>query len=314
MFTNRRSKRGGVISSIFGPFKQASEFLHLRLGVCIFSSVTKKSGLSLALSILLISPSGFPPEPENLSSSFDYTPLERLLHSCVDDRGFVNYIALKQNRADLDHLIQQMARVSPVNSPQLFPTHEARLAYWINAYNAWVLRIVVDHYPTSSITKIGWIPYSAFFIRRVQLGGKKLTLRSLENHVIRAGFHDARIHFAINCASRSCPPLAGRVYRPETLDEQLDAAARAFINDNRQVTLDDVGHKIVLSKIFDWYASDFREAYPAKFQKDGTVLDYLKLYLTPERQAILQKLSGAKVSYYDYDWGLNDQAQLKGGS
>jgi hypothetical protein len=263
----------------------------------------KKRFSRLAFGMLLACPAVSAP-PANL----DYSPLERVLAAYVDEAGLVNYAALKQNRAELDRIVEQMARASPASDPQAFPTREARLAYWINAYNAAVLRIVVDHYPTSSITKIGLIPYGAFFIERLELGGKKLTLRNLENRVIRQGFHEARIHFAINCASRSCPPLGRSVYRPETLDAQLDAAARAFINDNRQVTLDEAGHHIVLSKIFDWYASDFKEAYAQKFHRQGGALDYLEMYLTPERGRTLARLSGAKVTYHNYDWGLNDQA------
>ncbi len=244
-------------------------------------------------------------------SGFDYEPLERVLSTYVNQQGLVNYAALKRNRNDLDQMVEQLSRISPANAPHLFPSRDARLAYYINAYNTWVLRTVVDHYPTPSITKIGLIPYGALFIKRVRLGDKGMTLRGLENDVIRAGFHDARIHFAINCASWSCPPLAPHVYRPETLDQQLDAAARAFINDNRNVTIDEAGHRIVLSRIFDWYASDFRGAYLAKAHRQGTVLDYLRLYSTLERQAIFEKLSGAKVTYYKYDWSLNEQARQR---
>lgn len=249
-----------------------------------------------------------PPQDPTQPAGIDYAPLERVLLAYVDEAGAVNYPALVQNRAGLDQIIQQMALISPASQPQAFPTRQAQLAYWINAYNASVLRIVVDHYPISSITRVGLIPYWAFFFHRIRLGGKKLTLSNLETQIIRADFHDPRIHFAINCASRSCPPLARHVYSPQTLDQQLEAAAGAFINDDRNVTLDEAGHRIVLSKIFDWYATDFKEAYAQKFHKDGTVLDYLKLYLTPQRRAILENLSGAKVTYYDYDWGLNGQA------
>ncbi len=245
-------------------------------------------------------------EAQDIGGRFDYASLERLLATYVD-AGFVNYAGLKQNRADLDKVVSEMARTSPDNAPAVFPTREAQLAYWINAYNAEVLRVVVDHYPTSSITRIGLIPFGAFFIQRIELGGKKLTLRGLENGVIRDRFHDARIHFAINCASRSCPPLARHAYQPEKLEAQLEDAARAFINDDRQVTLDEAGGRVVLSKIFDWYASDFKEAYAARYHRGGGVTDYLKVYLTPERRKILEKLSGAKVTYHDYDWGLNDR-------
>ena len=241
-------------------------------------------------------------------AAMDYAPLERLLAAHVDAHGFVDYVSLKQDRGDLDRMIDEIERASPARAPELFPSRESRLAYWINAYNAWILRIVVDHYPISSITRIGHVPYSAFFVMRVTLGGRKMTLHALEDNVIRAGFHDPRIHFAINCASRSCPPLARQVYRPETLDRELDQAARAFINDNRQVTLDEAGRRIVLSKIFDWYASDFKEAAAAKSHHAGTVVDYLRIYSTPERLKLLDKLSGVKPAYHDYDWSLNGQA------
>lgn len=267
--------------------------------------------LNPALSLFLGTSAACLDQRAELPSRFDWTPLERVLLAFVDDTGLVNYVALKEHRADLDTILREMARIGPTNAPQLFPTRDAQLAYWINAYNAEVLGMVVDHYPTSSITKIGLIPFSAFFIKRVQLGGMKLTLRTLENQVIREQFHDARIHFAINCASLSCPPLARHIYRAETLDQQLDAAARAFVNDNRQVTLDTQRHYIVLSKIFDWYASDFEEAYKAKFQRDGSVLDYLSLYLSPERQKVFKELSGAKTTYHEYDWGLNDQGAVR---
>lgn len=265
-----------------------------------------RCALSLAVLVLLAGRVVESKAADPRAASFDYEPLERALQAFVDSKGLVDYRALQQNRKDLDEMVRRMARLSPANAPELFSSRDTQLAYWINAYNTLVLRMVVDHYPISSITKIGLIPFGAFFVKHVELGGKKLTLRSLENDVIREGFHDPRIHFAINCASRSCPPLAQHVYLSETLDQQLDAAARRFINDSREVTLDEVGKRIVLSKIFDWYASDFKEA-DTKLRREGTVVDYLKLYLTPDRQKVLQRLSNAKVGYRDYDWGLNNQ-------
>ena len=259
--------------------------------------------LTFLLVLTLAFPAGL-----RAAEQFDYAPLNRVLSSYVNSNGKVNYRKLKQNRADLDGMIEQIVRVSPDSAQELFPTREEKLAYWINAYNAWILRIVVDKYPISSITKTGTIPYGAFFIKRVTLGGKKMTLRSLENDIIRGRFHDPRIHFAINCASISCPPLAPQSYEPQTLDRQLDEAARAFINDNNNVTLDQKAHKIVLSKIFDWYDSDFKDAAAKQGKKDAKVLDYLRQYLSPERVKTLDQLQDAPVSFYGYDWGLNDNA------
>jgi len=261
------------------------------------------------LGVLLVGVPALAGDTKLQRASFDYRPLERVLASFVDAEGRVDYAALKQNRGDLDKMIEQISNRSPDNAPQLFPTREAKLAYWINAYNAWILRIVVDNYPTPSITKIGLVPYGAFFVKRVRLGGEEMTLRSLENDIIRGRFHEPRIHFAINCASASCPPLRSHAYLPETLDAQLDAAARAFINNPRHVSFDAAGNRIELSKIFDWYAADFTEAPISKSGGKRTAVDYLKGYLSNERRQVLEKLSQAKISYQDYDWSLNDQAR-----
>ncbi len=242
-------------------------------------------------------------------ASFDHTPLQRVLTSYVGAEGRVDYAALKKNRGDLGRMIQQISAVSPDNKPQPFPTREAKLAYWINAYNAWILRLIVDNYPTSSITKIGLISYGVFFIKRVSLGGEKMTLRDQENDIIGARFHDARIPFAINCASASCPPLSTRVYLPEALDEQLTAAARIFLNDDRQVKIEVTGIPIELSKIFDWYASDFTEVLGSRSGGKKTVVDYIRSYLNNERRQALARIPNVKVNYQDYDWSLNDQAR-----
>ena len=244
-----------------------------------------------------------PPQP-----TFDDAPLARILHEYVNDHGLVNYAALKKNHADLDRFIQEISTTSPANAPQIFSTRAGQLAYWINAYNAWVLKIVVDHYPIESITKISLVPFSAFYLTRVTLGGKSMTLNALETSILRSGFHEPRIHFAINCASRSCPPLSQEVYRAETLDKQLNDAARNFVNDNRNVTLDETHHRIVLSMIFKWYARDFESAIqPGSHSRGTTVLDYLRPYLTPDRQMMLSRLKGVAPSYHPYDWSLNGQ-------
>jgi hypothetical protein len=238
---------------------------------------------------------------------FDVEPLARLLAEYVDEQGRVNYAALKQSRAGLDRMVEQFEKIGPGTAPKLFPTRESRLAYWINAYNVWILRMVVDAYPTPSITRIGLIPYGAFFIKRVRVDGRKMTLRSLENDILRGQFREPRIHFAINCASISCPPLAREVYRPEKLEEQLDAATRAFVNNEREVVIDTARNRLALSKIFDWYKSDFTETVKRASNDDAALVEYLKRYLTPERRRALERLSNPKIEFLDYDWGLNDQ-------
>lgn len=245
--------------------------------------------------------------PARGPASIDVAPYAQVLKEYVNGHGLVNYAALKKNHAGLDRFIQEISVTSPLNAPQVFATRDAQLAYWINAYNASVLKIVVDHYPVKSITQIGLIPFSAFYVDRIILGSESMTLNTLETRILRSGFHDPRIHFAINCASRSCPPLSSTVYRAAKLDKELDGAARNFVNDNSNVTLDEVHHRIVLSKIFKWYAGDFESANQSGIHQKATVLDYLKPYLTPQRQIVLSRLKGAAITFHPYDWSLNSQ-------
>lgn len=264
------------------------------------------AAFSLVLGLALGTGAGSFRAPQ--SRGFDVTPLDRLLARSVDAHGLVNYSALKKDRADLDRMIEQFEKVGPGTTPELFPTRESQLAYWINAYNVWILRIVVDAYPTSSITRIGLIPYGAFFIRRVRVDGRKMTLRSLENDILRKQFREPRIHFAINCASISCPPLAREVYRAEKLEEQLEAATRAFLNNDRGVVVDGARNRLLLSKIFEWYESDFTQAVKGGSSGQAALIEYVKPYLTPERRRAFERLSSPKIEFLDYDWGLNDQA------
>lgn len=158
-------------------------------------------------------------------NEFDWGPYDRLLHTFVDVRGYIDYAGLKAHRGELDVLIDQLGRTGPDNSPALFATRGAKLAYWINAYNAFVLRGVVDHYPIASVKDV--YLFNGFFSRiKFKTGGTELSLREFENEVLRKGFGDPRIHFAIVCASEGCPRLAREAYLPERINDQArpDAA------------------------------------------------------------------------------------------
>src|SRR5205807_2470609 len=167
-------------------------------------------------------------------SGFDHSAWQRVLTQFVNERGEVNYASLKQNSADLDTYAAVLAQDSPDSSPALFPTRDAELAYWINAYNACVLKGVIDHYPTRSVLAIK-SPYGFFLRLRYRLGGKSLTLYTLENKIIRKRYQDPRVHFALNCASRGCPRLPQQVFEGATLDRVLDEKAREFIADPKKV-------------------------------------------------------------------------------
>jgi hypothetical protein len=242
------------------------------------------------------------------AEGFDHSSFNRVLQKYVDDRGYVNYAGLKSDRGDLDGYVNELARTSPTNAPARFSSREAQLAYWINAYNAFVLKGVLDHYPIESVRDVHAL-YGFFWRIKFTAGGQKMSLRSLENKILREKYREPRIHFAIVCASEGCPRLAREAYIPSRLDEQLDLQARKFINEDRNVKFD--GARLQLSKIFDWFSDDFtaQQAGNQKQADKKKVTDYLRRYLTPERLKELEKLREPRIDYFEYDWRINDQAR-----
>ena len=219
----------------------------------------------------------------------------------VDGGDKVDYAAWKNSPEDLatlDRQVDVIARVSPDSHPELFPTSEAQRSYWINTYNTLVLQAVLDYWPLESVrdVKISFtsrlVPGKGFFYdRKVVVAGMQTSLYKFEKQVLRDQ-KDSRLHFALNCASESCPVL-----RPwEWSDEQLDAAARDFINDRANVSIDD--DMLFLSSIFKWYKKEFPD----------DIYGYLKQYAEPGLGQQLQaaKNDNYRIRYQSYDWSLND--------
>jgi hypothetical protein len=236
--------------------------------------------------------------------TFDHSVFHNVLQKYVNENGYVDYTSLKNNRGDLDSYVEALGRTSPINSPSLFPDKNSKLAYWINAYNAFTLRGVIDNYPTKSVRDIHAL-YGFFWRIKFNAGGKKMSLRALENEIIRK-FNEPRIHFAIVCASEGCPRLSREAYIGENLESQLEAQAKKFINEERNVKFDTKANSIQMSKIFDWFAEDFLVAFPGEKDKKK-VTEYLKPYLNSSSRQNLQQLNVSKIEYIEYDWRINDQ-------
>jgi len=181
-------------------------------------------------------------------------------------------------------------------------TRDQRLAFWLNAYNAFTVKLVVDHYPIASIRKIGWLPGAAFrqaFIPMPGLEGRTISLDDIEHGTIRPEFHEARVHFALVCAARSCPPLRGEAYRAADLDRQLDDQGRTFLRDPAKNRFDAARKRLLLSPIFKWFREDFEAAA-------GSLPAFVARYLdTPGVSA-----PDVTVEFLDYDWALNDRAPV----
>lgn len=217
---------------------------------------------------------------------------DSLLQDYVNEQGWVDYSGFVQDSNRLNQYLDILNESHPNNKHW---SREERLAYWINAYNAYTVKLIIDHYPTKSIRDIkNGIPFvnSVWDIKFIEIEGQKYDLNNIEHGIIRSRFDEPRIHFAVNCASISCPNLANYAYTPEKLDAQLTQAAKAFITDESKNKLSK--DKVQLSKIFSWYRGDFK--------KDGkNIIDYINQYAPIEIE------KRAKIEYLDYNWGVNGQ-------
>ncbi len=229
-----------------------------------------------------------------LASGFDHSGWDKVLKSAVNPLGEVDYAALKKDSAAIDAYVERLAAISPDNGEARFPTRKHELAYWLNAYNALVIQAAAQGYPVKSVRDLGFA-YGFFWRRKHTLGGRQMTLRSLENDIIRARYGDARIHFAIVCASMSCPRLDRDAFQAETLDAHLDRLTRQFVSERRNVTMEEGSNTLTLSALFDWYAKDFGDARAYVLKYAGQ----------PARKAI-EALGNPKVKFHDYDWSIND--------
>ncbi|WP_026976299.1 DUF547 domain-containing protein [Flavobacterium tegetincola] len=214
-------------------------------------------------------------------ANMDHSKWNALLQKNVSQNGNVNYKAFQQDQKQLQVYLSELAS----NVPNKSWSKNATLAYWINTYNAYTVQLILNNYPTKSIKDIKDPWGNKFFT----LGTKKYSLEEVEHEILRK-MNEPRIHFAINCASFSCPNLLNEAYSDAKLEQQLTTVAKRFVNDASKNTI--TANKIEISKIFDWFEGDF--------ETKGSVIDYLNQYSTVKIN------SKAKVSYKDYNWSLND--------
>ncbi len=261
--------------------------------------VLHKPVLAIALAVVGTSPTAA------ADLQFSHQEWTTVLQRFVDDRGFVDYDALAKNRKTFDSYIERLVRTSPENERALFSTRDDRLAYYINAYNAQVFAGVLDRGPEKvSVWKGGLISGYRFFVKRkIELGGRTMSLKHLEDNVIRAQFQDPRIHAALNCASISCPRLPREAFLADRLDQQLDAAMREFVADEQNVEVDTDRKTVRLSKIFDWFKRDFLDYELSQGNDRPALLDYINRY----RGHGTQLPYDYRVEFLPYDKAINQQ-------
>lgn len=238
------------------------------------------------------------------AQTFDHSPFDAILRAHVSTAG-VDYAALAKTRAPLDAYVAQLGTVS-LEGYNAWRRAD-QIAFLINAYNAIVMQQVIDDYPIARSARPAavvrpansvWQIDGFFSELRHRLLGRSMTLDQIEHEWLRAKLKEPRIHFALVCAARSCPPLRAEAYRGDVLDAQLDEQARAFLNDrerNRFTT-----ERAELSEIFKWFAADFGG--------EAGLRSYLGRYLNPTLAARI-KSDDYRINYIEYDWTLNDVAR-----
>lgn len=208
-----------------------------------------------------------------------------LLQQNVNNIGIVNYKSLQQNKSKLDTYIAYLEKTYPNNSW----SKNQQKAFWINAYNAYTLKIILKHYPLKSILDIKYNGKGVWDYSFVNIGGKTYTLNHIEHEILRKKFNDPRIHVGVNCASYSCPALPNKAFTAKNIDGLLTAKMKSFINDKKRNKI--MADKAGLSQIFNWFKDDFT--------KKGDLISYINQYSNVKINA------NTTINHLEYNWSLN---------
>ena len=237
--------------------------------------------------------------PTALAMVFDHSQFDQILKAYVDDQGLVDYKRIGGDKRFHNYMAQLERAVIEQMSI------DGRLAFWINAYNAVTIDKVIRWKPKKSVRETGirglWISTKFFTSREHTVAGKPVSQDDIEHEILRKQFKDPRIHFAIVCASSSCPKLARYAFSEEHLQHQLEEETRNFVNSDRGLRMDYAKNTLYLSKLFDWFAGDFEG-------QSGSVLAFIRPYLNEEATAFLARKP--KIAYLRYDWALNAKKPL----
>ena len=220
-----------------------------------------------------------------VSTQGQITIFNSLLKKNVDGKGMVDYQSLKKNETILDNYLTYLQETIPTENWSL----NKEKAYWLNTYNAYTIKIILTKYPLKSIRDIKIDGKTAWKTPFIKVGENTYTLDWIEHEILRKKYNDPRIHVGINCASMSCPKLLNFAFSENNVETALTNLMVGFINDDDRNKISK--NNVELSKIFDWFSSDFK--------KNGTIIEYLNNYAS---EKINEK---ASIKYLTYDWSLN---------
>lgn len=251
-------------------------------------------------------------------TNFSYENYAYVLKTYVDDTGMVNYKALKNNREQLDSFVKSLGEL-PASAFKAWD-EKTQIAFWINAYNSLVLKVIIDNYPIKPSFFTSLI-YPKNSIRQIdgvwdkitfQVMSTPMTLDEIEHGRLRKNYNEPRIHMALVCAAMSCPRLRNEPYTGEKLDKQLNAQTQQFLSDSDNFYVDKEKNTVYLSSIFDWFGKDFIPSYNPSGKSDKyspaerAVLNFISKYVEKDTKEYISK-QDFKIEYIKYDWSLNEQ-------
>jgi hypothetical protein len=229
--------------------------------------------------------------PSSNAEPVSHEIFDKLLKKHVNAQGVVNYGGFVKDKVEFTKYLELLKN----NAPAKNWSDNQKLAYWINAYNAFTIQLIIDHKDKNikSIKDIGdkiKIPFvnTPWDVKFIEIGGKKMDLNNIEHGIIRKQFDEPRIHFALVCAAKSCPPLRNEAFFADKLEAQLHDQGVKFVNDKSKNSVSE--NSMELSKIFDWYGGDF---------KGASKIEWINKFSKVKANA------KAKISYKTYDWSLN---------
>ncbi len=234
------------------------------------------------------------------AAGFDHLRFDQILYQYVNNKGRVDYNGIAANPIFKAYITSlETADINALSG-------NAQLAFWLNAYNAVTIDKVIKWKPKKSVRETLlpgiWTSTRFFATRQHTVAGKQMSQDDIEHDILRKQFKDPRIHFAIICASSGCPPLPRLAYTENNVQAKLEEETRKYINSQRGIRIDHTENTLYLSKLFDWFAKDFE-------LKAGSVLGFVKPYISEDLRAFLERKP--KTAYIHYDWALNAQEPLK---
>ena len=245
--------------------------------------------LALLMSFYMVSASFGLQSFASTEAAVDNSIYGELLKKYVSD-GKVDYAGFKSEEAKLDRYLKILENVDPDKL-----SHDEQFAFYANAYNAWTIKLILSGYPgVTSIKDLGSLIKSPWKKKIVRIDGEVISLDHVEHEILRPRYKDPRVHFAINCAAKSCPPLQPEPFSGEILDQQLNNSTRSFINDQNSYRLKD--NELYVSRIFKWFSEDFN---------DDAFGFFLKYATKDLKKKLETKSDRISVKYLQYDWSLN---------